>query len=107
MREILEHEFKVPVSWVESASEDTRQNAAHSSLLLREAGVSRIYLVTHGFHMNRAVEEFRKHGVDVVPMATGFLRPQALTILSWLPSFEGLALNRGWAYEALAKLRPI
>lgn len=106
MRDILEQEFQVPVSWVEDASEDTRQNAAHSARMLLAAGIRRIYLVTHGFHMDRAVDAFHAHGVHAVPMATGFVRPQALTALSWVPSFEGLARNRGWVYEALARLNP-
>lgn len=106
MRDILELEFSVPVRWVESNSEDTQQNAERSAELLRAGGVKRIFLVTHGFHMDRAAEEFRKHGLDIVPMATGFVRPQPETALSWLPSFEGVARNRGWVYEKLAGLKP-
>lgn len=106
MREILEEEFQVPVRWMEALSEDTLQNAAFSVELLKRDDIGRIYLVTHDFHMARAAEAFRGHAMEVVPMATGFQRPVPESLLSWLPSFEGLARNRGWIYEALARLKP-
>lgn len=106
MQDILEQEFHVPVRWVEPDSEDTQQNAERSAALLRAEGVTCIYLVTHGFHIDRAAAEFHRQGLEVVPMATGFVRPQPDTVLSWLPSFEGVARNRGWIYETLAGLKP-
>lgn len=106
MRDILEQEFRIPVRWVESQSEDTLQNAAYSASLLRRDGIERIYLVTHGFHMRRAAEAFGAHAIEVVPMITGFQRPVPESTLSWTPSFEGLTRNRGWLYEMLANLRP-
>ncbi len=106
MREILEQEFHVPVRWIEAASEDTWQNAEFSAALLKADGVRRVYLVTHGSHMARAEQAFGSHGIAAVPMPTGFVRPAPESVLSWAPSFEGIAHNRGWFYEALATLRP-
>ena len=106
MREILEDEFDVPVRWVEPDSEDTRQNAEFSAALLHAAGIDRVYLVTHGFHAGRAADEFRRYGIEPVPMVTGFVRPIPESLLSWMPSFDGLARNRAWVYEQLARLNP-
>lgn len=105
MREILEDEFHVPVRWVESVSEDTWQNAEYSAALLKAAGIARVYLVTHGGHMPRAEQAFTEQGIEPVPMPTGFVRPTPESLLSWAPSFEGIAHNRGWVYEALAALK--
>lgn len=72
MAGILEHEFKVPVRWREMQSLDTIQNAALSAAILKQAGVSRIVLVTQAFHMPRAVRLFRAAGLEVVPAPTHF-----------------------------------
>lgn len=105
MRGILEQEFQVPVRWIEDRSEETAQNAAYSARILDEAGISRVYLVTHDAHMERAASAFAAHGIDVVPMITGFTRPEPVSIFSWTPSFHGMAVTRAWLYETLAKLK--
>ena len=58
MKQVLEHEFNVPVQWTEGASDNTLENARLSRQLLNQAGISRIYLVTHAWHMPRAVQAF-------------------------------------------------
>lgn len=70
----------------ESRSLSTRENAAHTSTLLRARGVHAISLVTCDFHMARASRLFRSYGLHVeeVPAAspTRGLLPRALTQLS-------------------------
>jgi uncharacterized SAM-binding protein YcdF (DUF218 family) len=105
MRDLLEQEFRVPVRWVEDSSEETAQNAAYSARILLAAGVSRAYLVTHGAHMERAAAAFDGTGIEVVPMITGFVRPDPDSVFAWMPSFYGIAVNREWLYERLARLR--
>lgn len=51
-------EFGRPLKWTESAARDTRDNAERSVALLRAAGVTRIVLVTHGWHMPRSQRAF-------------------------------------------------
>lgn len=104
MRDILQEEFHVPVQWVEDRAEDTAENARYSAELLRAAGIERIYLVTHGFHMPRAQEEFARHGITAVPMTTGFVQRPHDSLAAWFPSFHGIALNRVWVYERLTRL---
>ena len=71
MRDILEQEFNVPVTWVEDRSWTTRENAEFSALLLKQAGVQRIYLVSQAWHLRRAIPEFERLGLTVVPAGTG------------------------------------
>jgi uncharacterized SAM-binding protein YcdF (DUF218 family) len=106
MRRILQDEFHVPVRWVESESQETRENALLSAPLLKAAGVKRIYLVTHAPHMSRAVAEFESAGFETVAMATGFIEPEVETVFSWTPSFAGMANNRALLYEFLARVKP-
>lgn len=106
MRSILQDEFHVPVRWVESESQETRENALLSAPLLKAAGVKRIYLVTHAPHMSRAVAEFESAGFETIAMATGFIEPELETVFSWTPSFAGMANNRALLYEFLARVKP-
>lgn len=107
MREILEREFGVPVAWTETESEDTRGNVANSTRILRAAGIRRVYLVTDGHHVERAAQAFDGTGVEPVPLPTGYVQREALTLQSWTPSFYGLAQNRAWLYEKLAAVNPL
>jgi len=52
--QIAAREFGQPLQWTESTSRDTRENAELSIALLRAAGVTRIVLVTHAWHMPRS-----------------------------------------------------
>jgi uncharacterized SAM-binding protein YcdF (DUF218 family) len=57
---IAERDFGRPLRWTETESRDTRENALRSVKLLREQGIDRIVVVTHGYHMPRAMDNFRK-----------------------------------------------
>ena len=58
--QIAAREFGRPLKWVEASSRDTRENAERSVALLRPAGVTRIVLVTHGWHMRRSLRAFEQ-----------------------------------------------
>jgi uncharacterized SAM-binding protein YcdF (DUF218 family) len=73
MRDVLIHEFQVPVRWAESSSLDTRDNATYSAILLKAAGIERITLVTHAAHMARAKAAFESAGLAVLPAPTAWL----------------------------------
>lgn len=88
---IAASEFGRPLKWIESRSRDTSENAQFSVGLLRDAGIERVVIVTHGFHMRRAVAAFQRalarQGVAMalVPAPMDMApRPH-----NWLPSAEG------------------
>jgi uncharacterized SAM-binding protein YcdF (DUF218 family) len=64
-------DFGVNVQWQEPASIDTWENAVFSAALLRAAGVTSVFLVTHGWHMRRSEIAFRHAGlwVTAAPVA--------------------------------------
>lgn len=74
MARTLEDELGVTPRWVEDRSTNTHQHVEHSAALLAEAGVERLYVVTHYWHMPRAMAAFRKLGLEVVPAPMGFAR---------------------------------
>ncbi|PKO36703.1 MAG: hypothetical protein CVU33_16995 [Betaproteobacteria bacterium HGW-Betaproteobacteria-6] len=72
MAGILAEEFGVAVRWREGEAMDTGENAAGSAAILKAAGIRRILLVTHAFHMPRARWRFEQAGLEVIPAPTGF-----------------------------------
>jgi uncharacterized SAM-binding protein YcdF (DUF218 family) len=96
MREALEQEFRVPVRWSEERSTNTRENARYSAELLRAEGIRRIYLVSHVWHLPRAVVEFEREGFVVLPAGTGY--PAAETsepmgLFDFLPTAHSLVIS--------------
>lgn len=72
MKEAMESEFGVPVRWQESASRTTFENARYSSQVLQTAHIRRAFLVSHAWHMPRAVWSFEHFGMDVIAAPTVF-----------------------------------
>jgi uncharacterized SAM-binding protein YcdF (DUF218 family) len=68
---------------VEDASRNTEENAQYTKSLLQRYGFQRPVLVTSAFHMRRAVIDFTKVGVSVVPYPTDY---QASVHLYWYPN---------------------
>ncbi len=91
MRAALEREFGVPVAWVESRSANTRENARFSAELLKSAGIGRIYLVSHAWHLPRAIPEFEREGFTVIAAGTGYQPVCGLGFFDFFPSASALA----------------
>jgi len=104
MKKVLEEEFSVPVRWVETASNNTRENAANSRAVLASEGVHTIVLVTHGWHMPRAQRAFEKAGFQVLPAGTGFHGGGSQSLLNWMPSAFGLHTSAQFVHEAIGLL---
>lgn len=75
IRDVLTDEMGIPVQWAETTSVDTFTNAAESATILRQAGITRVFLVTHAWHIPRARLAFEHAGLAVIPAPTGFVRP--------------------------------
>ncbi|MEC5387467.1 YdcF family protein [Uliginosibacterium sp. H3] len=73
MAETLRVDFNIEAKWAETRSLDTEQNALNTAAILKQAGISRIALVTHAAHMRRAVGEFEAAGLTVTPAPMGFM----------------------------------
>ena len=74
MRQSLEDDFHVPVTWVEDQAQDTHQNAEQSAIILKASGIDRVLLVTHAWHMRRAKLVFERAGLVVMPAPTAFTK---------------------------------
>lgn len=98
MQDVLQKEFNIEVNWVESQSRNTLENAKFSTRILSSKGISRIYVVTHAWHMKRAIEAFKFYEMEVVAAPTAFELPDKS-----FPALSDFLPNRwGMRYSALA-----
>ncbi len=104
MQAALEQEFKVPVRWVEDASCNTLENARYSYHILQQAGIRRVYLVTHAWHMPRSILAFRSAGFEAVPAPTAFTTRYRTDLLSFVPRAEALRDSRIFMHEIIGLL---
>jgi uncharacterized SAM-binding protein YcdF (DUF218 family) len=66
MAESMASDFGVPVRWTEATSPTTWENAEYSAAILAAAGIRRVYVVTHAWHMRRSLLSFRHFGMQAV-----------------------------------------
>jgi uncharacterized SAM-binding protein YcdF (DUF218 family) len=111
MTEVLQQDFRITVRWTEQGSHNTFENALMSASLLQPAGIQRIYLVTHAWHMRRARLAFEHAGFKVIPAPTGYATRFKLSVLDFLPDARALdnsgrffheVAGIGWYYLRIA-----
>ena len=104
---IAAEEFARPIKWLEDQSRDTRENASRTAALLKPAGIQHIVLVTHGWHMPRALRAFVEAAgpaVKVEPAPMGLARRQIRPALDWMPSSRGFTEMRQVLRESIGRL---
>lgn len=105
--DIATREFGRPLRWVESRSRDTRENGQYASAMLREHKIETVIVVTHGWHMPRALRAFREASVrvganwELVPAPMGLAQRIERPTLRWVPSSEGFLLVRAVLREKI------
>lgn len=105
---IADREFGRPLKWTETESRDTRENALRSVALLQAQGIEQVVLVTHGYHMPRALRNFERADstgkLRVVPAPMGLPPGGRLRIGDWLPSAKGFDGTRLVLHEWVGRL---
>jgi uncharacterized SAM-binding protein YcdF (DUF218 family) len=105
---IAEREFGRALRWQEGESRDTRENAIKTVALLQAQGIERIVLVTHAYHIARALDNFRRAAVGTplrfVAAPLGLRAAGPLQAGDWLPTAEGFDETRLVLHEWLGRL---
>ena len=105
MQEALTRDFQARATWVENRSRNTYENAVYSRAILEAAGIQRVILVTHAWHMPRAVWAFRQAGLAAIAVPIGYTGARdAPAVLELLPSARGLAFSSRALHERLGLL---
>jgi uncharacterized SAM-binding protein YcdF (DUF218 family) len=100
---IAAQEFGRPLKWVEDSSRDTHENAALSIAMLKPLGIDHIVLVTHGWHMPRALRAFgaAAAGVQIEAAPMGLAKGVEDRSLLWVPTSSGFSEMRNVLHELL------
>ncbi len=105
---IAEREFGRPLRWTEAESRDTRENAIKTVALLQTMGYEQIVVVTHGYHMPRAMRNFERAAegrkIKLVAAPMGLPNSGRLQAADWLPTLTGYEQTWLVLHEWLGKL---
>ncbi len=104
MKAVLTQELHTPVEWIEENSNNTLESAHLSYNILQKSGIKRIYLITHAWHMPRAIQAFEAAGFEVVPAATAYTTRHRIDMLAFLPNADALQGSQIFTHEVLGML---
>ena len=85
MAESMARDFQLPVRWTEARSLDTWENAAFSAEILRARGIHSVYVVTHAWHMRRAIIAFKAAGLHVTAAPIRLDPTAGTTAMDYIP----------------------
>ena len=85
MARTLAADFAVDVRWVEPDANTTWENAVFTARILRSQGIGTVLLVTHAWHMRRALIAFRAAGLTALPAPLPPDPPPRLSLGSLVP----------------------
>lgn len=104
MGKSLREDFRVPVQWIEGQAHTTEQNAVLTARLLHPLGITRVYLVTHAWHMPRAMYSFSAAGLEPSPAPTAFTTSFRGDIRGVIPDAKSLQKSYFAMHEAIGLL---
>ncbi len=98
--QVLKESFLLNDIWLEEGSRNTWENAQKTAKILEGKSIEHVYLVTHAYHMRRAVLAFEAADIKVTPMATGFVSTSHVDWWdAWLPKAYALLESRVALHE--------
>ncbi|MDH5299803.1 MAG: YdcF family protein [Gammaproteobacteria bacterium] len=98
MEKALVGQFGVTPQWVEDKSRTTGENAIFSQALLEPDHIQRVMLVSHAWHLPRAVGVFEQQQLQVLPAPMAFeMDSNPLKLTDFLPKAASLVIS----YHAL------
>ena len=106
MKHVLEIYFGVETTLIEDQSNNTLENARFSKAILEENSISNFLLVTHAYHMPRAVWSFESVGLNPTPAPTVVYKrnSNAHEPNDFLPNADALEKTRLALHEHFGKL---
>jgi uncharacterized SAM-binding protein YcdF (DUF218 family) len=101
MKGILENDFAVPVGWVEDRSTTTFENAVYTARVLKADNITTIVLVTHAWHMKRALWSFERVGLHPIPWPAPLTYDEDDQLDDYLPRIGALENSYRALHEAI------
>ncbi len=105
MNQTMISSFDIAPSWIESQSRNITESAYFVSQLLKNHKISEVLLVTHAWHMSRALQAFERQGLTIIPapMAYSGQSVQTSNFLLFVPSAQALADSSHALREIIGK----
>ena len=103
MNKVLVDEYAVEPEYLEVHAANTREQAMQVEFLLSDTNINRVVLITHAWHMPRAVEEFKVSGLNVVPAPMGFMAT-ANQRVNYIPSAAAMQISARALHESYARI---
>ncbi|MEA3275472.1 MAG: YdcF family protein [Pseudomonadota bacterium] len=106
MAQVLAGEYGVEVAGVEDRSLTTAENAVFSAQMLERDGIGHVLLVTHAWHLPRAVDAFERAGVETTPAPTYFVHREGEgkpDYRRWLPDAGAFTTSYYALHEYLGR----
>ena len=106
MQQTLKTDFGVEASLLEEKSKNTFENARFVNKILKEHSISKILLVTHAYHMPRAMWCFEDVGLEPIPAPTIFYKrnTSAPELKDYIPGTNALYKTRLALHEHIGLL---
>lgn len=101
MARSLAEDFGVATRWVEPLAANTAENARFSTEMLAAEGITRAHVVSHAWHLPRALDGFARAGLAATPAPLPLAQVSLSRVRDWLPRPDHLAESwyalREWA----------
>jgi len=105
MADVLQRDYGIEAKWQEARSINTAENAMFSAAILKEAGIDRVILVTHAWHMRRARASFLANGMAVIPAPTAFYgHVEDFSLLMLAPNARALRMSGFALHEIVGSM---
>jgi uncharacterized SAM-binding protein YcdF (DUF218 family) len=97
-RRIAGTDYHRTMRWIEPDSHDTRENAIRTLAVLRGSQIDTLLIVTHDWHMPRALRDFERAAAAQPDAPTLVAAPMGQIplaqgpLLRWLPSVDGFQM---------------
>jgi uncharacterized SAM-binding protein YcdF (DUF218 family) len=101
MKSVLNHDFGIPVTWVEDKSRTTYENALLTARLLKADNVTSVVVVTHAWHMRRALWSFERVGVHATAWPAPATFDEGDRVNDYLPDTGALEASYHALHEAI------
>lgn len=101
---LLQASFGLKARWLEEQSRTTHENALYTAAILQQQAITQVVLVSHAWHLARAVPVFEAQGLTVIPAPLQFSTPPPGGLIRWIPRAYYLEKSTQALHEWLGRL---
>ena len=102
MNKVMVDEYGMEPEYLEVHAANTREQATQVKFILDETTITTVVLITHSWHMPRAVEEFQSSGLAVIPAPMGYMATSTQRV-NYIPSAAAMRISARALHEYYAR----